>query len=530
MTYGLRQHGALSRRFISTAIPYVNSAPHIGFALEIVQADALARHYRASGNTVHFQTGTDENSLKNVQAAEAARIAVKDFVALNAAKFHDLRNALSLSFDTFIRTSSEPKHAAGASRLWDACFRGNDIYKKVYTGLYCVGCEQFYKESELLDGKCPEHGVRPEAVEEENWFFRLSHYSSALRDLITSRTIEIVPDSRRNEVLAWIDNGLEDFSISRSSQRAKGWGIPVPNDPTQVMYVWFDALANYITSLNYANDGEAYQDFWGRSASREHVIGKGISRFHALYWPAILLSAGLPLPTRILIHGYVTVEGSKISKSIGNAIDPIPLVREYGTDALRYYLLRHIRPTEDGDFSIERLQLAYSSELSGQLGNLVHRVLSMVERYVDGRLPTFIAERLRSNHLVQKSSVLQDEVATLIEQFAFDRALDRIFAFVSEANKYVTVAQPWNVYKLSQSADGSDQEQTLHDILAALILAILVISDSLRPLLPDAAKRICDKFDVNLATVDVQQLLGGTISGTSVQAGPPLFPPLHLQG
>jgi methionyl-tRNA synthetase len=269
-----------TNRYITTAIPYVNAAPHIGFALEVVQADTLARLYRQQGYGVRLQAGTDENSIKNVQAAEAAGIPVAELVEQNAANFIALKASLNLSYDDFIRTSADARHRRGVERLWQACFEKSDIYKRSYSGLYCTGCEQFYKLGDLDEGRCPEHGTKPELIEEENWFFRLSRYEDALRDLYAHREIEIVPETRRNEVLSWIDSGLEDFSISRSATRARGWGIPVPGDPDQVIYVWFDALGNYLTALDYGRDDDNLSRWWTRSATREHVIGKGIIRFH----------------------------------------------------------------------------------------------------------------------------------------------------------------------------------------------------------------------------------------------------------
>jgi methionyl-tRNA synthetase len=381
MTIEQIRSAASTNRYITTAIPYVNAPPHIGFALEVVQADTLARLYRQQGYNVRLQAGTDENSIKNVQAADAAGVPVAELVQQNVAHFIAMKKILDLSYDDFIRTSADPRHRRGVEQLWHACFARGDIYKRAYSGLYCTGCEQFYKITDLDEGRCPEHAIRPEPIEEENWFFRLSRYEDALRELYAQREIEIIPAPRRNEVLSWIDGGLEEFRISRSATRARGWGIPVPGDPAQVIYVWFDALANYLTALGYGSNSGNLARWWTQVASREHVIGKGITRFHAVYWPAMLLSAGLPVPTRILIHGYVTAEGRKIGKSTGNAVDPVPLAKELGADALRYFLLRHIRSTGDGDFSHARFRQAYQSELAGQLGNLVHRVLSMIERY-----------------------------------------------------------------------------------------------------------------------------------------------------
>jgi methionyl-tRNA synthetase len=271
------------RFYVTTAIPYVNAPPHLGFALEVVQADVLARHRRRRGQAVRFLTGTDDNSLKNVQAAEAQGVTVRALVDRNAAACAALRDPLGLSFDDFIRTSSDPRHHAGVERLWRACQASGDLYRRHYQGLYCVGCEQFYAPEELADGRCPEHGTRPQLVAEENWFFRLSRYQERLAELIEAGTPRVEPASRRNEVAGFIAGGLEDFSVSRSVARSRGWGIGVPDDPGQVVYVWFDALANYLTALDYGGDAADYHHWWVGGDRRVHVIGKGILRFHAVY-------------------------------------------------------------------------------------------------------------------------------------------------------------------------------------------------------------------------------------------------------
>jgi methionyl-tRNA synthetase len=301
------------RFYITTAIPFVNGDPHLGFALECAQADVLARHRRLRGEQVRFLSGTDDNSLKNLQAAELAGVPVADFVQAKAGRFAALRGPLELSHDDFIRTSVDPRHRPGVERLWRACEASGDLYRRYYEGLYCTGCEAFLSQEELVDGLCPEHGVAPRPVAERNWFFRLTRYQGALLELVQSGRLRIEPAQRRNEVLAFIRGGLEDFSVSRSRERARGWGIPVPGDPSQVIYVWFDALGNYISALEYGTRGEPYGAWWERSDERLHVIGKGIIRFHAVYWPALLLSAGEPLPSAIFVHDYLTVDGQKLS-------------------------------------------------------------------------------------------------------------------------------------------------------------------------------------------------------------------------
>ncbi len=507
------------RRYLTTAIPYVNAKPHIGFALEVVQADVLARWYRGSGVETRFLAGTDENSIKNVQAADAAGLAVEALVERNSEHFRALQQGLDLSYDDFIRTSSDPRHAPGARKLWQCCFDNGDIYKRSYSGLYCTGCEQFYKPDELDEGRCPEHATFPEQIEEENWFFRLSRYGRTLREIYERGDIRIVPETRRNEVLGWIEGGLEDFSISRSAARARGWGIPVPGDPGQVIYVWFDALANYITALGYGSDEVLFDRFWRGGGTREHVIGKGIIRFHAVYWPAILLSAGLPLPSRICVHGYVTAEGRKIGKSTGNAVDPVPLAEEYGPDALRYYLLRHIRSTGDGDFSHQRFLQAYDAELAGQLGNLVHRVLSMIERYRDGLVPQPTRANPQGDRLLLQADALPRTVSAFIEAYAFDRALDAIWAFVGSANRYVAEEQPWALAKQAQAVPASDYAARLGDSLFNLAAAICVIGDCLEPLLPGTAEAIYRKLGLPPNGAPWREL-----AGSRIDKGEPLFP------
>ena len=359
--------------YITTAIDYVNGLPHIGHALEKIQTDVVARYHRSLGENVLFLTGTDENSLKNVQAAEKEGITVQELVDRNSQVFYNLKDVLNLSFDDFIRTT-EKRHIEGVEKLWKACQK--DIYKKTYEGLYCVGCEAFYKESELVNGLCPEHKKAPELVKEENYFFKLSKYQNQLKELIEKNEFKIIPETRKNEVLSFINSGLEDICISRSKERAHGWGIPVPKDPNQIVWVWFDALANYITAVGYDLDEKMFQDLWPADI---HFVGKGILRFHAVYWPAMLLSAGLALPKSIFVHGYITVDGGKMSKSIGNVINPIELVKKYGTEPVRYFLLREMPPTQDGDFTYEKFEDRYTADLARGLGNLVARVIALAQ-------------------------------------------------------------------------------------------------------------------------------------------------------
>lgn len=477
----------MSRFYITTAIPYVNSTPHIGFALELVQADALARHRRHRGDQVRFLTGTDDNSLKNVQAAQAEGIDTGELVERNAGHFEALRGPFELSFDDFIRTGSDPRHAPGAARLWEAAVAVGDLYKQPYRGRYCVGCEQFYSDDELIDGRCPEHGTVPQPVEEDNWFFRLSRYAGRLRELIASDTVRIRPEVRRNEVLGFIDSGLSDFSVSRSAERSHGWGVPVPGDPSQVMYVWFDALSNYITALDYATTGEAFQRWWSDADQRVHVIGKGIIRFHAVYWLAMLLSAGLQLPSQILVHDYLTAGGRKIGKSLGNSVDPVALVEQYGGDAVRWWLLREVPPVGDTDFTVDRLVNRANEDLANGLGNLVNRVTSMVHKYRAGRVPPLddqARDRLRG---------IENRVAEAVDQAMADYdlrgAASTVWEPVDEANRFIQDTRPWELAKAERTGD-TEAGRRLDEVLGRLVADCRLVGRELRPFLPHLAEQV----------------------------------------
>ncbi|MFD2467750.1 methionine--tRNA ligase [Amycolatopsis silviterrae] len=502
----------MSRRYITTAIPYVNSKPHLGFAMELVQTDVMARHWRHRGHEVRFLTGTDDNSLKNAIAAEAEGLPTKDFVDRNAAAFEALREPLQISFDDFIRTSADPRHRAGVDRLWQAADARGDLYRKDFQGLYCVGCEQFYAEAELADGNCPEHFTPPVLVSEENWFFKLSRYEDELRELIESGTLRIEPESRRNEVLGFLKTGLQDFSISRSTERARGWGIEVPGDPGQVVYVWWDALGNYVTALDYGTDGENYRHWWAESAERTHVIGKGIIRFHAVYWPAMLLSAGQPLPTTIFVHDYLTVEGRKLGKSLGNAIDPVAIADEFGADALRWWLVRDVPRVGDADYTTERLIGRYHEDLANGLGNLVNRTVSMVHKYRGGTVPPL--PPLPELPLTDAIAAAPEAVDEAMARFDFRTATAAVWKIVEEANRYVVEVEPWTLAKAEKSGD-TEAGQRLSDALALLIHAARVVADELTPFLPGAAARVLAQLGAG------EDRLG---------APRPLFPRIEVSG
>jgi methionyl-tRNA synthetase len=468
--------------YITTAIPYVNAAPHVGHALELVQSDALARFWRATGANVFWSWGADENSLKNVQAAEKEGLNVQKLVDKYSKEFESLKGPFNLTFDVFNRTSSKD-HFSGAQALWQKC-KKEDIYKKKYKGLYCVGCERFYTENELDDGLCPEHLTKPELVEEENYFFKLTNYADFLKKLISSDELRIMPLTRKNEVLSFIDQGLEDFSISRSVDRARGWGVPVPDDDSQVMYVWFDALTTYLTALGYPN-GEMYRKYWVNNSDKVHMIGKGIIRFHAVYWIAMLESAGIELPSEEFVHGYITVNGQKISKTLGNVIDPFDLVSKFGVDPVRFYLLREIPAWGDGDFSQTRFRDLYNGELANGLGNLVARIARLASD-TNLSLPE------------KKNFTFKKEVAEHLKNYRFDHAILSVLDDIGRLDKRINEERPW-------ALEGS----ALKKAISPIAQQVREIAFNLSPFLPETSEKILNQFT-------------GKIS-----AEKPLFPRLH---
>ncbi len=464
----------MNKFFISTAIYYVNANPHIGHALEIVQTDVLARYHRSLGEEVLFLTGTDENSLKNVQAAEKADVPIQEFVDKNAQIFKDLKKTLNLSFDDFIKTT-EDRHIKGAEKLWLACKK--DIYKKKYKGLYCVGCEEFYVQNELVDGLCPEHKKELELIEEENYFFKLSKYQNQLKELIEKDKIKIIPQTRKNEVLSFINSGLKDICISRSKERAHGWGIPVPGDSNQIIWVWFDALANYITALGYGTDEQKFNDWWQNNNNKLHVIGKGILRFHAVYWPGMLLSAGISLPESIFVHEYINVDGQKMSKSLGNVIDPYQLVKKYSTEAIRYFLLREISPFKDGDFTYKRFEERYDADLAKGLGNLLARVLSLAEK-ANLKAESVSIDKIKKTDFRSEVNKAQEKYKGALEEYKFNDALASIWELISFCDECIEKEKLW---------DKSENQKT--NILY-LLYTIGNIANLLKPFLPETSEKI----------------------------------------
>lgn len=499
--------------FISTAIPYVNGTPHIGHALEFMQTDVMARYKRLSGYDVFFCTGTDENSLKNVQAAETAGESVIHFVDTHAAVFEQTAQLLNISYDVFIRTT-EDRHFRGAQKLWSLC-KPEDIYTKNYTGLYCIGCEAFYTEDELENGLCREHKKPVESVTEENYFFKLSNYSNEIRSLLEQDALAIIPPNRKNEMLGFIDKGLEDFSISRSIARAKEWGVPVPHDASQIMYVWFDALSNYINALDFADNGEAYTKYWLQEGAEKrevvHVIGKGITRFHALYWIGMLLSARVPFPTHEFVHGYVTVEGEKMSKSIGNVIAPADIVNVYGVDATRFYFLGAISAYQDGDYSDEKMKDFYTSHLVNGIGNLTSRVLTMIEKYSDSIVPALAPD-------VFDTEKFWKEYHEAMKNYAFHDVVKLINEMVKKCDTLVSEEKPWEQVKA-----GKD----ISVLLYQLVECLRHIAFALLPIIPASAENILGRMAITVSensSFVEETAWGGLHPRTVVHKGDALFP------
>lgn len=465
----------MNKYYITSAIPYVNAKPHIGHALEFIQADTISRYHKLLDDDVLFLCGSDENAIKNVQAAEKENRGVQEFIDTNAKTFEELAKVLHVEFDIFQKGSSK-NHYKASQELFKLCEKAGDIYKKSYKGLYCVGCEEFKTPDQLTEnGECPEHpGKKLEEVEEENYFFKLSKYQEALLKLFESDEYQIIPDFRKNEILSFLKSGLNDFSISRSNERAKNWGVPVPGDDTQRIYVWFDALNIYQSGIGFGTDEKTYKKWWPADL---HVIGKGIIRFHAVYWPAILLSAGLQLPKQLFVHEYFTVNGQKMSKTLGNVVDPVEMVSKYTADALRYYCLAKISPFSDGDFSEEKLKESYNSDLANGLGNLVARVAKLCEKH--------------KIHILIHEDSLDPSIKQSLDEFKFNEALGIIWEWIKEADQKINLEKPWKL-------EGEEAKK----ILAELSEIIIKVAINLQPFLPETSAKILKQFSGEIKSKD----------------------------
>lgn len=472
----------MSKFYITTSIPYVNAEPHLGHALEFLQADVLARYRRGRGEEVLFATGTDEHGGKVLEKAREAGAEPQAFVDANSQKFLQLCEQLNVSFDRFVRTSA-PAHKQASQHFWTAI--GEYIYKGTYKGYYDTGEEEFVPENEAKrnNGVSPHNGRPYEILEEENYFFALSKFTEPIKQAIETGSFRIEPESRRNEILSVLKDGLEDISISRPAEKIP-WGVAVPGDESQVMYVWFEALLNYISVLGYPDHAD-FKKFWPADVQ---VIGKNIIRFHAAIWPAMLLAAGIELPRSLFVHGFITVEGKKMGKSLGNAIDPHTVLARYGVDPFRYYLLHEIPATSDGDFSWQKFDEVYNADLADDLGNLVQRVATMVAKYESG----VIGDAPKSGHDV-------GAYERAMQAFRFDKAIEEVWALVRNLNQYIEEQKPWELAKQAQT-------DHLTEILTYLVGGLLQVADLLAPFLPETAEKIHATFAEGVVNKEIGML------------------------
>ena len=466
--------------FITTAIPYTNAEPHIGHLLEFIQADVIARYQKLQGKDVFFLTGTDEHGIKIAESAEKQGVAPQQFVDAVSAKFREGADALNVEYSYFIRTTDKQKHWPNVDKIWRAMVQEGDIYKGHYTGKYCVGCEKYLVANDMDEqGSCLIHKKAPVLIDEDNYFFKLSKYQKQLRDLIESGNLKIVPEFRKAEVLSFIDQGLQDISFSRPKEKL-AWGIPVPDDESQVIYVWADALTNYLSGVDYANAGATFQRFWPPDVQ---VVGKDIWRFHALYWPAMLMSAHLPLPKTLVIHGFLTKDGEKISKSLGNVISPIDIMQKFHVhaDALRYFFLREVPPFSDGDYTDARFVERYNGDLANGVGNLTSRVAKLGSLSESGIT-------LGANDMQDAISQAWSAYQTAMDGYLFNDALEAIQRLVSVADEYVNTHKPWALLKAGDEASLKEFENRL----SSLVFVLGNIGWLLMPFMPWNSERILE--------------------------------------
>ncbi|HYJ32628.1 MAG TPA: methionine--tRNA ligase [Candidatus Binatia bacterium] len=502
----------MAKYYLTTAIDYVNAAPHIGTAYEKIAADAIARYKRLAGFDTHFLMGNDEHSTNVEKAAREKGLEPLEYCDRMAEVFQAVWKRLDISYDDFIRTT-EPRHVRGVQAMFARFAESGDLYKGKYEGFYCVSCERFYPEKDLENGLCPVHHTQPQWLSEENWFFKLSAYGPRLLEHIRTHPEFIIPEIRKNEIVNVIEGGLEDISVSRSSTR---WGVPFPNDPSQMVYVWFDALINYVSGVGYPNPDGDYARYWPADL---HVIGKDITRFHCIIWPAMLLSAGVPLPTTVLGHGWVHFQGQKLSKSLGNIVNPLDVADKYGADPLRYYLLKEVPLSRDGDFTWDLFIDRYNADLANDWGNLFTRTVSMIHRYrggilaraepIDG-LDRLIAEAFR-------------DYRAGFDAFAIERGIEAAWTIVRRANRLVEERAPWNLAKDPARAEELDR------LLGALAVALQHTAILLFPIMPSRARLVWQTLRLTPALEAARFPAEGALlppppTGVALGASEPLFP------
>ena len=506
--------------YLTTPIYYVNDVPHLGHAYTTVASDAICRFRRLQGFSVHFLTGTDEHGEKVVRTAEARGLAPKQWADEIVPRWTEVWQALDISNDDFIRTT-EPRHEGPVQKFVQGLYDKDEIFLGTYEGLYCVGCEQFKQPDELVDGNCPLHGVPPEVVKEDNYFFRLSKYADRLIAWYESDERSVMPEARRNEVLGKVRGGLDDLSISRVSF---DWGIPVPWDDKHVIYVWVDALQNYITAVGYGSDEATFEGTWPADV---HMVGKDILWFHAVIWPAMLMAQGLPLPRTVFAHGFLQVGGEKMSKSKLTGISPHDLIGTFGSDGYRYYFVREMSFGQDGNFSWESMVDRYNVDLANDFGNLASRVLSMVTRYLGGAVPRppsedELTDADASVHAVHASALA--EMAAAVDDLAPHEALKAAWTFVRKCNAYVEEVAPWSLAK------DEGQRRRLECVLYVLLDSLRQLALMTSPITPRAAQELWERLGLD-GRVDAQTFeshagWGLIPAGTNVRTGDPLFPRL----
>ncbi len=494
--------------YLTTPIYYVNAKPHIGHAYTTCAADILARHRRQRGEETFFLTGLDEHGTKVYRAAEEQGLPAQEYVDRIAEIWRELPPRLNAEPDFFIRTSDDG-HKRFVREFLQRIYDNGDVYEGVYAGLYCVGCEEFKFEDELVDGKCPIHGTVPERIEEKNYFFRLSAYRDRLLELYAARPDFVLPEFRFNEARSFVAGGLQDFSISRAGEP---WGIPLPWDESQVAYVWADALVNYLSALTYARPGE---DLCARFWPARHLMAKDIIRFHCVYWPAMLLSAGYEVPKQIFVHGYLLLDERKISKSLGNVVDPLELIDVYGADAIRYWCARAVSFGQDGSASVDGIHERYERELGNDLGNLLSRTTAMIERYRDGRIESRPG---RNDELAAAVEEMRAAVERDLDRYDITAAIDAIWSFVRRLNRYVTDRAPWVLAK--DESQAAELDAVLYDLADGLRVVAIAVS----AYLPETAPRVLEALgqppDLDWAGV----AYGRLVDADGIAGAPPLFP------
>jgi methionyl-tRNA synthetase len=503
------------RFYITTPIYYVNAEPHLGHAYTTIATDVVARYHRAKGDDVFFLTGVDEHGSKIAQAAQERGLSPREHVDRLAPRFRDLVGQLDATADFFMRTT-DPEHEAFVQRFVERLRDAGDIEKRTYGGLYCQACEGFYYERDLVDGRCPIHGTEPVWLEEENYYFRLSAYQGRLADWYRTHPGWVRPRSRYNEALSFIEQGLEDISISRESIT---WGIPVPWDPGQVVYVWVDALINYLSALTYAIPGkDLLPVYW---PAQVHMMSKDILKFHAVIWPALLMSAGYELPEGEFIHGYLLFGGEKMSKTRGNVLDPFVVIERYGVDALRFYLLREVTFGLDGDISLAGFESRYNTELANELGNLVSRTVSMVGKYRGGRVPATAG----SPALAREADAVVAEYGRRMDEIEVTAALESLWELVRRLNRYVEEEAPWKLAK------DETQGPRLDEVLYGLVAGVRLVALCLHPFMPSTAVEILERLGQPRHEDDLrlERAVWNLARVGEVVTAPPLFPRTEVE-